>query len=82
MSWDDSAISLDRSRSGASAAPGYLAVHRAPHGGDPGRIRVIADAQSIEIFAADGRVTLSDLVLPSGPCVDRRGACRCRVLGP
>ena len=69
VSWDDTAISLDRSRSGASPAPGFLAVHRAPHDGDPGTIRVIADAQSIEIFAAGGRVTLSDLVLPSGPCV-------------
>jgi fructan beta-fructosidase len=63
-------ISLDRTRSGAAAMPdGFAAVHSAllPEDAseDDVRLEVYVDVASVEVFAADGEVVLTDQVFPS-----------------
>lgn len=62
-------LSLDRSRAAdVGLGATYHAVQRAPAGGVAGEIAVdvLVDRWSVEVFAADGRVTLTALVVPSG----------------
>lgn len=62
---------LDRTRSGDTTfAPSFAAVHAAPwpRGRDAFDARVLVDACSLEVFAGQGEVVLTDLVFPSpGP---------------
>ena len=60
-------IALDRTRSGVTGfAPGFPGEHRGPLGLRNGRIRlqVLCDASSVEVFANDGEIVLTDLVFP------------------
>jgi fructan beta-fructosidase len=60
-------LSIDRTQSGdATFAPGFAAVHDAPLEAIDGRIslRIVLDRSSIEVFADDGRVVLTDLIFP------------------
>ena len=62
-------VALDRTRSGSTGFhPGFAAVHTAalPPGDGPVRLEVVVDESSVEVFAADGEVVLTDLVFP-GP---------------
>jgi fructan beta-fructosidase len=58
---------IDRRRSGAVGfALEFPAVHRAPYpSGGTVRLRVLLDGTSVEVFGANGRVSLTDLVFPS-----------------
>jgi fructan beta-fructosidase len=58
---------VDRTRSGAvDFHPAFPAAHRAALPLEDGRVtvRIVIDRTSVEVFAADGRVTLSSLVFP------------------
>ncbi len=60
-------VALDRTASGSSDFhPGFAAVHAAalPHGDGPVRLEVVVDESSVEVFAGDGEVVLTDLVFP------------------
>ena len=62
-------LTLDRSASGASDfSPRFSPSHTAPLpdelAGEPLDLRILVDRSSVEVFAADGAVTLTDLVLP------------------
>jgi fructan beta-fructosidase len=65
-------LSVDRRASGeAGFADGFAAEHGAPFVPDHGRLalRVLFDGTSVEAFAGDGRLAISDLVFPSeGSC--------------
>ena len=59
-------LSLDRTKSGLDAHPRFAAVHTAPC--DPTgvlRLEVYVDTASVEVFARDGEVVLTDQVFPS-----------------
>jgi len=59
-------LSLDRTRSGVDIHPRFAAVHTAPC--DPTgvlRLEVHVDTASVEVFARDGEVVLTDQVFPS-----------------
>jgi fructan beta-fructosidase len=61
-------LTLDRSQVGHPALPAsFAAVHRAPVDLVDGRLvlRVVLDRSSVEVFADDGRVVLTDLVFPA-----------------
>jgi len=60
-------VSLDRSQSGVSDFhPGFASVHSAPlAAGDVVRLEVWVDVASIEVFAGDGEVVLTDQIFPS-----------------
>jgi sucrose-6-phosphate hydrolase SacC (GH32 family) len=60
-------VVVDRGRSGAEVAPGFPTVHRSVPlpARDRLELRIITDTCSVEVFAADGTVVLSDLVLPA-----------------
>ncbi|MFU8841170.1 MAG: glycoside hydrolase family 32 protein [Nitriliruptoraceae bacterium] len=60
-------VVLDRSRSGTEVAPGFPTVHRSTPlpARDRLDLRILTDTCSVEVFAADGTVVLSDLVLPA-----------------
>jgi fructan beta-fructosidase len=60
-------VSLDRSQSGVSDFHlGFAAVHSAPLGaGDVVRLEVYVDVASVEVFAGDGEVVLTDQIFPS-----------------
>jgi sucrose-6-phosphate hydrolase SacC (GH32 family) len=60
-------VALDRTASGTvEVHPDFAAVHRAPlppvEG--PVRLEVVVDVASVEVFAADGEVVLTDQVFP------------------
>jgi fructan beta-fructosidase len=60
-------LTVDRTRSGeANFGGGFAAVHGAPLEPIDGRIslRIVLDRSSIEVFADEGRVVLTDLVFP------------------
>jgi sucrose-6-phosphate hydrolase SacC (GH32 family) len=60
-------VALDRSRSGRSDFhPAFAAVHTAslPPRDGPVRLEVVVDESSVEVFAGDGEVVLTDLVFP------------------
>jgi beta-fructofuranosidase len=60
---DAGTLAIDRERSGA----GDGGVHAAPlrlADGEPLRLRVLVDRSSVEVFARDGRVVLTDRVYP------------------
>ena len=64
-------ITLDRSAPGTSDfSPRFSPRHTAPLpdelAGEPLDLRIFVDRSSVEVFAADGAVTLTDLVLPEG----------------
>ena len=62
-------VALDRTTSGAAGFhPGFAAVHTAPlpPTDGPVRLEVVVDESSVEVFAGDGEVVLTDLVFP-GP---------------
>jgi fructan beta-fructosidase len=60
-------VSLDRSQSGViDFHPGFAAVHSAPlRAGDVVRLEVYVDIASVEVFAGDGEVVLTDQIFPS-----------------
>ncbi len=62
-------LSLDRTRSGRSNFhSGFAAVHSAPLALQKGgrlKLRVLLDTSSIEVFANDGEVVFTDLILPA-----------------
>jgi fructan beta-fructosidase len=60
-------LALDRRRSGdVGCDPAFAAEHRASYrAGGRLRLRVVLDGSSVEVFAGDGRLTLTDLVFPS-----------------
>lgn len=62
-------VAVDRTASGTVAMPeGVAAVHAAPlPGGTDGTVRleVYVDAASVEVFAADGEVVITDQIFPS-----------------
>lgn len=61
-------LRLDRSRSGqVNFHPDFAAVHSAalPEFGEVLRLRIVLDNTSIEVFAADGQVALTELIFPS-----------------
>lgn len=65
---DTGEVYVDRTLAGESGfAPGFAAVHRAPY--EPGdglvTLDVLVDSTSVEVFAGEGEVVLTDLVLPS-----------------
>ncbi len=63
-------LRIDRSRSGNTGFSRYFpGVHRAPVSRKDGRLsaRILVDACSVEVFAADGATVLTDLVFPSAP---------------
>jgi fructan beta-fructosidase len=65
---DTARLSVDRTQSGeATFASGFAAVHDAPLSPIDGRIslRIVLDRSSIEVFADEGRVVLTDLVFPA-----------------
>ena len=60
-------LALDRSRSGVSwFAPAFPGIHRAPIEPVDGRLRleVLCDASSVEVFANDGEIVMTDLIFP------------------
>ncbi|MDO4901699.1 GH32 C-terminal domain-containing protein [Actinomyces sp.] len=61
-------VYLDRTASGATAfSAAFPSVERAPVAPDTDglvRLRVLVDASSVEVFAADGAVTITDAVYP------------------
>ena len=60
---------LDRARSGNTAFhPRFAGIHKAPLAlpGGKVRLRIFVDACSVEVFANDGEVVITDLVFPSG----------------
>jgi fructan beta-fructosidase len=60
-------VGLDRRASGASDFhPGFAAEHTAPLGPREGalRLEVLVDVSSVEVFAGDGEVVLTDQVFP------------------
>ena len=82
----DATVTLDRSRSGEAVADGFLSAHRAERTGHGTvRLDVVVDVASVEVFADDGAVVLTDLVFPD-PTDDRLalvvtgGACLIRSL--
>ena len=61
-------LSVDRTQSGEVIfAPGFAAVHDAPLALVDGRLslRIVLDRSSVEVFADEGRVVLTDLVFPA-----------------
>jgi sucrose-6-phosphate hydrolase SacC (GH32 family) len=61
-------VTLDRRRSGTvEVHPSFAAAHTAalPDGDGPVRLEVVVDVASVEVFAADGEVVLTDQVFPS-----------------
>jgi fructan beta-fructosidase len=61
-------LTVDRTRSGeVGFAPGFAAVHSAPLVPIDGTVsmRIVLDRSSIEVFADDGRVVLTDLIFPA-----------------
>lgn len=65
---DRRCVYLDRTRSGETGfAPGFAAVHRAPYEPVEGLVTldVLVDSTSVEVFAGEGEVALTDLVFPS-----------------
>ncbi|HEX6249261.1 MAG TPA: glycoside hydrolase family 32 protein [Nocardioidaceae bacterium] len=61
-------VYVDRSRSGdTSFSDAFPAVHRAPFCSRDGvvRLQVYVDSTSVEVFAGDGEVVLTDQVFPS-----------------
>lgn len=64
-------IALDRSRSGDAVAESFPGIHSAPRAATgPVELDVVVDVASVEVFADDGAVALTDLVFP-GPSDDR-----------
>jgi fructan beta-fructosidase len=66
--FEDGELSLDRSQVGHPVLPAtFAAVHRAPVEPVDGRLvlRIVFDRSSVEVFADDGRVVLTDLVFPA-----------------
>jgi fructan beta-fructosidase len=64
---DGGVLTVDRTRSGeVGFAPGFAAVHSAPVTPIDGSVsvRIVLDRSSIEVFADDGRVVLTDLIFP------------------
>lgn len=60
-------VGLDRRRSGeVDFHPGFAAEHTAPlpAGDGPLRLEVVVDVSSVEVFAGDGEVVLTDQVFP------------------
>lgn len=60
-------VLVDRRRSGVvDLHPAFAAVHSAPVEAADGRVRltVVVDRSSVEVFAQDGLVTITDLVFP------------------
>jgi sucrose-6-phosphate hydrolase SacC (GH32 family) len=59
---------VDRRRSGnVSVHPGFAGRHAAPlalEDGGPLRLHVFVDRSSVEVFAADGRIVITDRVFP------------------
>lgn len=67
-------VEVDRGRSGPSVAPGFPTCHRSPPlprssevvgGCEVLTLRILTDTCSVEVFAAEGTVVLSDLVFPA-----------------
>ncbi len=61
-------VFVDRSRSGESAFhPRFAGRHAGPLAASDGRIRlhVFVDASSVEVFAADGAMVLTDCIFPA-----------------
>ncbi|GLW55075.1 glycoside hydrolase family 32 protein [Kitasatospora phosalacinea] len=60
---------VDRTRSGDSSFGGnFAAVHRAPLSLDADgklQLRVVVDTSSVEVYAADGRVVMTDQIFPN-----------------
>ncbi|MFE4604873.1 glycoside hydrolase family 32 protein [Kitasatospora indigofera] len=60
---------VDRTRSGDSSFGGnFVAVHRAPLSLDADgklQLRVVVDTSSVEVYAADGQVVLTDQIFPN-----------------
>ncbi|MDQ0306795.1 sucrose-6-phosphate hydrolase SacC (GH32 family) [Kitasatospora herbaricolor] len=60
---------VDRTRSGDSSFGGnFAAVHRAPLSLDADgklQLRVVVDTSSVEVYAADGQVVLTDQIFPN-----------------
>lgn len=58
-------IAVDRTEAGTSPHPAFAAVHTAPlPRRDVVRLEVVVDVASVEVFADDGEVVLTDQVLP------------------
>ena len=59
-------VSLDRTAAGADVHPAFAAVHTAPLPDGAGlvRLEVVVDVASIEVFAGDGELALTDQVFP------------------
>jgi fructan beta-fructosidase len=60
-------LALDRSRSGVCGfAPDFAGVHRAPIGLRDGHLRLefLCDASSVEVFANDGEIVITDVIFP------------------
>jgi fructan beta-fructosidase len=67
-----SELVVDRTRSGdVGFSEAFPAVHRAPFEPVDGTVRleILVDATSIEVFAGDGEVVLSDQVFPSADSI-------------
>jgi fructan beta-fructosidase len=63
-------LRLDRTRSGLTGfSRRFAGVHGAPVMPSRGRlsVRILVDACSVEVFAGDGRVVMTDLVFPTDP---------------
>ena len=61
-------LSLDRTRSGrVDFHPKFAGVHEAPLAAREGRLqlKLFLDTSSLEVFASEGNVVLTDLILPS-----------------
>jgi fructan beta-fructosidase len=66
--FENGELSLDRSQAGhPDLPPSFAAVHRAPLDLLDGRLtlRIVLDRSSVEVFADDGRVVLTDLIFPA-----------------
>ncbi len=61
-------VFVDRTLSGAEVAPGFPTCHHSPPlpaSLEVIDLRILTDTSSVEVFAADGTVVLTDLVLPA-----------------
>ncbi len=64
---DAKTLSMDRTRSYASFSEAFPCVTTAPVYGDISQLRIFLDNSSIEIFDAEGRVAMTNLVFPQEP---------------
>jgi levanase/fructan beta-fructosidase len=69
MKYDAAAktFSMDRTRSYASFSEAFPCVTTAPVYGNMKQMRIFLDNSSIEVFDAEGRMAMTNLVFPTEP---------------